>query len=386
MAERKCVLALGFFDGVHRGHAALLNRTIERAEALGVEGAVMTFDTHPDTLVQGTPVPLINSAPDRANLIRRLFGIDRVEFFRFTEETMHMPWEEFLRSIQAELGVVGFVVGYDFRFGWRGEGNTGRLRDYCAANGLTCDVVDKVEIDGITVSSTYIRSLLREGDMLRAEYFMGHPHFLTDVVRHGHRLGHHLGAPTVNMQFAPGVLVPPHGVYAARALLPEGEFPAVTNIGVRPTVSSEPVVTVESHLLGFDGNLYGRTLALEFFDFLRPERRFADLDELGAQIARDGERARQIVEAFGEEEPVATVPGQTTHVLELTRLYATDEAIRDGIDFYGLSGFSLVICKPDRKIIYSDCQWSSISEAGTLGAMVVEKVTIVASKRIETGV
>ena len=95
MAERKCVLALGFFDGVHRGHAALLNRTIERAEALGVEGAVMTFDTHPDTLVQGTPVPLINSAPDRANLIRRLFGIDRVEFFRFTEETMHMPWEEF---------------------------------------------------------------------------------------------------------------------------------------------------------------------------------------------------------------------------------------------------------------------------------------------------
>ena len=171
---------------------------------------------------------------------------------------------------QAELGVVGFVVGYDFRFGWRGEGNTGRLRDYCAANGLTCDVVDKVELDGITVSSTYIRSLLREGDMLRAEYFMGHPHFLTDVVRHGHRLGHHLGAPTVNMQFAPGVLVPPHGVYAARALLPEGEFPAVTNIGVRPTVSSEPVVTVESHLLGFDRNLYGRTLALEFFDFLRP--------------------------------------------------------------------------------------------------------------------
>ena len=157
MAERKCVLALGFFDGVHRGHAALLNRTTERAEALGVDPSVMTFDTHPDTLVQGTPVPLINSAPDRAYLIRRLFGIDRVEFFRFTEETMHMPWEEFLRSIRFELGVVGFVVGYDFRFGWRGEGNTGRLRDYCAANGLTCDVVDKVELDGITVSSTYIR-------------------------------------------------------------------------------------------------------------------------------------------------------------------------------------------------------------------------------------
>ena len=92
------------------------------------------------------------------------------------------------------------------------------------------------------------------------------------------------------------------------------------------------------------------------------------------------------VEAFGEDQPVAAIPGQRTHVIELTRLYATDEAIRDGIDFYGLSGFSLVICKPDRKIIYSDCQWSSISEAGTLGAMVVEKITIVAARRIETAV
>lgn len=97
-------------------------------------------------------------------------------------------------------------------------------------------------------------------------------------------------------------------------------------------------------------------------------------------------KTSRTVEAFGEDQPVATIPGQRNHVVELTRLYATDEAIRDGIDFYGLSGFSLVICKPDRKIIYSDCQWSSISEAGTLGAMVVEKVTIVASKRIETGV
>ena len=297
MAERKCVLALGFFDGVHRGHAALLSRTVERAEALGVDPAVMTFDTHPDTFVFGTPVPLINSAADRAAIIRRLFGIERVEFLHFTEETMHMPWQEFLQRIRAELDVAGFVVGYDFCFGWRGEGTAERLRDYCAANGLTCDVVDKVELDGITVSSTYIRTLLQAGDMLRAEHFLGHPHFLSDVVRHGHRLGRHLGAPTVNMQFAPGVLVPPHGVYAARAILPEGEFAAVTNIGVRPTVSSESVVTVESHLLGFDGDLYGRTLALEFFDFLRPERQFADLDELGAQIARDGERAWQIVEA-----------------------------------------------------------------------------------------
>lgn len=294
----RTVIALGFFDGVHRGHGALLQRTAERARELGAEPVVFTFDRPPKEVVTGQPVYLINSAEDRQDLIRRLYGIDRIILAPFDREMMTMSWEDFVTELLVKrCGAVHLVAGHDHRFGHKNAGNARLLREKCAQLGLGCDIIPEVVHDGITVSSTYIRSLLREGDMLRAEYFMGHPHFLTDVVRHGHRLGHHLGAPTVNMQFAPGVLVPPHGVYAARALLPEGEFPAVTNIGVRPTVSSEPVVTVESHLLGFDGNLYGRTLALEFFDFLRPERRFADLDELGAQIARDGERARQIVEA-----------------------------------------------------------------------------------------
>lgn len=293
MAERKCVLALGFFDGVHRGHAALLNRTIERAEALGVEGAVMTFDTHPDTLVQGTPVPLINSAPDRANLIRRLFGIDRVEFFRFTEETMHMPWEEFLRSIQAELGVVGFVVGYDFRFGWRGEGNTGRLRDYCAANGLTCDVVDKVELDGITVSSTYIRRLVSLGQVERAMEYLGHPHILTQTVRHGRRIGHTIGIPTVNLVPPPHVLVPGDGVYIARVCLMDGSsYAAVTNVGTRPTVNNGSDLTVESWMLDFDGDLYGQSIRVEFYKRLRDEIRFDSLDALKAEIQRNADDAR----------------------------------------------------------------------------------------------
>lgn len=293
MAERKCVLALGFFDGVHRGHAALLNRTIERAEALGVEGAVMTFDTHPDTLVQGTPVPLINSAPDRANLIRRLFDIDRVEFFRFTEETMHMPWEEFLRSIQAELGVVGFVVGYDFRFGWRGEGNTGRLRDYCAANGLTCDVVDKVELDGITVSSTYIRRLVSLGQVERAMEYLGHPHILTQTVRHGRRIGHTIGIPTVNLVPPPHVLVPGDGVYIARVCLMDGSsYAAVTNVGTRPTVNNGSDLTVESWMLDFDGDLYGQSIRVEFYKRLRDEIRFDSLDALKAEICRNADDAR----------------------------------------------------------------------------------------------
>ena len=294
----RTVIALGFFDGVHRGHGALLEMTVRRARELDAVPAAFTFDRPPKEVVTGRPVGLINTSEDRRDLMQRLYGIRQVIIAPFDNAMMTMPWQEFIdRLLVGTYGAVHLVAGHDYHFGHRNQGDPQKLQARCRELGIGCDIIPQVTLDGITVSSTYIRSLLREGDMLRAEYFMGHPHFLTDVVRHGHRLGHHLGAPTVNMQFAPGVLVPPHGVYAARALLPEGEFPAVTNIGVRPTVSSEPVVTVESHLLGFDGNLYGRTLALEFFDFLRPERRFADLDELGAQIARDGERARQIVEA-----------------------------------------------------------------------------------------
>ena len=292
-----CVLALGFFDGVHRGHAALLRQAVLVSEREGIPSAVMTFDTHPDTLVRGEPVELINSAPDRAWLIRHYFHIDRVEFFRFTEDTMRTPWRTFLDTIRSELGAVHFVVGYDFRFGWRGEGTAALLRDYCRENALGCDIIDPVVIDGITVSSTYIRGLLKTGNMREAERFMGHPHILSDMVRHGRALGRKLGAPTVNMRFAPGVLIPRYGVYAAKAHLREGVFSAVTNIGVRPTVSSDNTVSVESHLLDYSGNLYGRPVLLEFVEHIRDEIAFSSVDELSAQISADTERARSILEA-----------------------------------------------------------------------------------------
>ena len=302
---KKCVLALGFFDGVHLGHAALLRRTVQAAAEQGIVPAVMTFDTHPDTLVLQKAVPLINSAPDRAKLIRENFGIDRVEFFRFTEETMRLPWDVFLDSIVSELGVVHFVVGYDFRFGWQGAGNGEKLREYCERRGLSCDIIGKVELCGITVSSTYIRTLLEDGNMEKAAHFMGHLHILTDVVHQGHRLGRHLGAPTINMQFAPGVLLPRFGVYATRARLPDGVFPAVTNIGVRPTVSTDGGITVESHILDYDGNLYGRTVTLEFMRFLREERRFGSMEELSTQIALDGETSRKLWEEYPCNSPVS---------------------------------------------------------------------------------
>ena len=294
MSEIKRAVAIGFFDGVHIGHAALLEKTKQRAAESGAIPSVVSFDVHPDNLVFGGEVKLINSALGREDLIRRLFGIDNVVFLHFNRHLMTMPWETFIRSLVEELNISHIVVGHDFSFGYKGEGTAEKLRVYCAAHGLGCDVIPPVTLDGRTVSSTYIRGLIENGEMEEARRYLGHPHILTDTVHSGYHLGSKLGAPTINMYFPEGVLVPRHGVYATRVCLEGGEsYKAVTNVGIRPTTGNGNRVSVESHLLDYSGNLYGRQARVEFFSFLRSEVRFADFEELSAQIARDAETARE---------------------------------------------------------------------------------------------
>ncbi len=294
MAEIKRVVAIGFFDGVHIGHAALLERAKQRAREGGAIPSVVSFDVHPDNLVFGGEVKLINSALGREDLIRRLFGIDNVVFLHFNRYLMTMPWDTFIRSLCGELNVSHIVVGYDFRFGYKGEGTAEKLREFCVSHGLGCDVIPAVTLDGRKVSSSYIRTLIENGDMAEARRYLGHPHILTDTVHSGYHLGSKLGAPTINMFFPEGVLVPRHGVYAARVCLEDGEsYLAVTNVGVRPTVGSDNRVSVESHLLDYSGNLYGRQARVEFYAFLRSEIKFAGIEELSEQIARDAEAAKR---------------------------------------------------------------------------------------------
>lgn len=292
--KQRTIYALGFFDGVHLGHGALIRRTRERAEELGMIPAVLTFDVHPDTLVFGKAVPLITSPEDRAELIRSRFGVEEIFSLRFDENLMRMPWDRFVEWIREEFSARHLVCGHDFTFGWKGEGTAEKLQAKCIELGMGCDVMPEVQVDGETVSSTRIRSLLLEGNVREAARYLGHPHALTDTVRTGFRLGRKLGAPTVNMRFAEGVLVPAKGVYAGRLRI-EGETVdrwAVTNIGVRPTVSDGDEVSVESYILDYDGNLYGKRIRLELLEFLRPEQRFSDTEALKAQIARDTQRVR----------------------------------------------------------------------------------------------
>lgn len=297
MAEMKRVIALGFFDGVHRGHGELLKKTRQRAEEIGAMPSVLSFDVHPDTLVFKKEVPLINSAIGREDLIRRYYGIDNVVFLHFNQHVMHMPWKEFIDSLIAELNIAWIVVGHDFCFGYKGEGTAARLREYCEGRGIGCDIIPALSVDGRVVSSTYIRELIADGDIETANRFLGHPHTLSDTVHSGYHLGTDLGAPTINMYFPDGVLVPRHGVYATRVIIEDGSgYIAVTNVGIRPTVSSSGRVSVESHLLDYSGNLYGRQARVEFYAFLRGEVKFGSYEELAAQIKKDAASARAYFE------------------------------------------------------------------------------------------
>lgn len=294
MPDTKRAIALGFFDGVHVGHGELLKMTRRRAEEIGATASVLSFDVHPDTLVFHKDVPLINSAIAREELIRRCYGIDNVVFLHFNEHMMHMPWETFIASLIDELSIAWIVVGHDFCFGYKGEGTAARLKTYCEARDIGCDIIPAKTIDGRIVSSTYIRELISDGDMETANRFLGHPHTLSDTVHSGYHLGTNLGAPTINMYFPDGVLVPKHGVYAAKVFLEDGgSHIAVTNVGVRPTVTDSDRVSVESHLLDYSGNLYGRQARVEFYSFLRGEKKFASYEELSAQIRLDADAARE---------------------------------------------------------------------------------------------
>lgn len=293
METNKRVIALGFFDGVHLGHGALLKLCKQRSEELGATPAAFTFDISPASLIQKKPVPLLTTPADRARIMRLLYGMEEVIVAHYDEEMMHTPWRDFVVNyLVRDHQAVHLVAGHDFRFGYRGEGDPQKLQALCAELGVGCDIVPRVELEGITVSSTYIRSLIAEGEMARAVRFLGHPFVLTDKVAHGKKLGTSLGFPTLNLRLPEALVCPRYGVYVTEAVLENGEtYPSVTNIGVRPTVDDGSAVTVETFLLHFQGDLYGREVRLHFHDFLRPERKFDSLEALRAEVMHNAEQA-----------------------------------------------------------------------------------------------
>ncbi len=289
--KEKTIYALGFFDGVHLGHGALLHACRTLADQTGSRAGVVTFSNHPDELVFGKAPGLINTAEDRDSLLKDRFSMDTVVTLPFDRAMMTMLWEDFYQMLRQNYGAAGIVCGEDFRFGNGGAGSGQKLMEACAADGIPCVVVPQMLLEGKVISSTHIRTLMEQGRMEEAVRFLGHPHILTGHVVHGLQIGRTIGVPTANLLLPEGLIVPKFGVYACLAVVDGKKYPAVTNIGTRPTVGGRGI-TVEPWILDYAGDLYGQEIRLEFYKFLRPEMKFADLSALRKEIYRNADETR----------------------------------------------------------------------------------------------
>lgn len=290
---RKVCLAIGFFDGVHLGHQQIIRQTIADARRHEAPALVITFDRHPNTVVAPNRVPpLVYSLSQKCRAIAAL-GADTLLLIPFDRPFSEQPGETFIRGLARDLGGIHSIcVGATFTFGHKRRGNVALLKNLGEELGFGVHGLAAVSLGGKVVSSTRIREAIHAGELDRAGQMLGRPYSLAGRVLRGDRLGHQLGFPTANLDAA-GLMLPPRGVYTARAVARGETHRAVVNIGLRPTLqNSNPQLRVEAHLLDFKGPLYGEEVELFFGEKLRDEIKFASVNDLKDQIARDVEQAR----------------------------------------------------------------------------------------------
>lgn len=288
------VLALGNFDGLHRGHLKIIERVRRGAAEHGGIPMAMTFDPHPPRVVRPDKAPpLLMTKAQRLEALDRA-GIRAVAVVRFTHELSQWDPEMFVRAVLVEwLHVSEVWVGANFLFGHDRAGNFTSLRTLGQRFGFRAEKIDPVRYKEFVVSSTRIRRLVAEARMDEAAALLGHPYYLDGLVVEGKRRGRELGFPTANLETA-NELIPPNGVYATTLEVDGIVHAAMTNIGVRPTFADDTHTSIETHVLGFEGDLYGRQVRLAFVQRLRDERRFDDVDGLKTQIEADKRRAERL--------------------------------------------------------------------------------------------
>lgn len=294
----RVVLAMGFFDGMHLGHRAILHRAAALAKEKGAHPCVMTFSPHPaSVLFPEKKLELLGTEEEKERLFEEL-GMEAAVILSPTPEFLAETREAFVRELAAVPELSGLVCGENFTFGAKAAGTPEFLKTFFAESPVTVSALPLMtseELDGGVISSSAIRALLREGNAARAARLLGRPYALTGDVAHGFSRGAEaLGFPTANLSFGEGRVLPADGVYAARAVIRGRSHAAVTNVGKNPTFGNEKR-TVETFILDFDESIYGEPFRVEFIERIREERRFADFEALREQIARDVERAREIL-------------------------------------------------------------------------------------------
>lgn len=291
--KENTAVALGTFDGLHLGHRSVLARLKEVAKAKQLSALVYTFSNLPSAYFGGEAEAIFTPKEKAAALEE--FGIDMLYMPAFGAEIAQMSKAAFARQLFTELGAKAVVVGFNYRLGKDAEGTPEYLAEIAQQFGAEVICVPPYLLGGAPASSTRIRTALREGNLEEAERLLGRPYEIRDVVAHGKQLGRELGFPTLNFYPPAGKIMPRHGVYAAEAELSGRRYAAVTNIGIRPTVADGDALSVESNLVGFSGDAYGKIASVRLIAFLRGERHFAGLNELTAQIEKDKKRAEECV-------------------------------------------------------------------------------------------
>lgn len=290
------IVSIGFFDGVHRGHQTIISRAVRQAEDRGVRSVVVTFDRHPMEVVNpGSQPKLLMTLPRRAAALAAL-DVDLVVVMPFDDALRHLPPDEFVEHVLVHpLQAERVIVGSNFRFGHKAAGDIAVLDELGPQRGFSAEGVTLLEMDGVVISSTEIRAAVDAGDVARAATLLGRAHVVDGVVVRGDARGATIGFPTANVLTDPRVAVPARGVYAGHCHAEDGrQHPCVTNVGVNPTFGGQEL-RVEAHLLDFDGDLYGRSVGVDFRHRIRAEQRFDGVDALVAQIGADAQAARDLL-------------------------------------------------------------------------------------------
>jgi riboflavin kinase/FMN adenylyltransferase len=291
----RCALTIGNFDGVHRGHRALVERVVGAARESGLQARLLTFEPHPREVFAPDAAPArLTRLRDKLELLAGL-GVDRVHVARFDARFAALAAAGFVEQVLARgLGVRRLIVGRDFRFGAKRAGDFGMLEAESRRHGFSVEAMPDVLFEGERVSSSAVRAALQAGDLRRAEALLGHPYFITGRVAHGEKLGRRLGFPTANIPL--GRRAPLSGIFAVEV---EGMGPAVASVGRRPTVNPLARPLLEVHLFDCEGELYGRRVKVRFLEKLRDEEKYDGLEALKEAIARDARQARAYFEKHG---------------------------------------------------------------------------------------
>ncbi len=290
------VLTIGKFDGLHMGHKRLLEE-VEKKKKTGLKSAIFTFDTSPQNAIYHTNSSVLTTNEEK-HLVFENVGIDYFVECPFTDEVRNLEAEEFIYMMTDKLKVKCFVVGTDCCFGHNRSGNCEVLKSFADEYGYEVVVVEKKQYEGRDISSTFVREEIEVGNIEKANMLLGYPYFFMGKVESGNHIGRTIGFPTINLIPPENKLVPPYGVYASHIVIDEKVYEGVTNIGVKPTIAGENVCGIETNIFDFNGDLYGKTVRVRLFSFIRPEKKFGGVDELKDQIARDKTEAVKVLKAY----------------------------------------------------------------------------------------